>query len=243
MASFVLVHGSGQNASCWAEVGAVLTARGHDVAAPDLPKHEPGWRLEDHAALIAESAGDPETVLVGHSFSGVFLPLAARIRRCGLMVFLAAVIPEPGRSVRDQFTADPTMFSPAWIEAGPRWFDATQTERLAREFLFHDGDEHAVARALPTVELLETRSLITQPAPFATWPGVPAASIAATLDRTLSPEWIRRTSRRVLGVEAVGIEAGHCPQSTRPREVAALLERLAGGRGSSPRPPHPEAGA
>jgi hypothetical protein len=54
---------------------------------------------------------------------GVFLPLVAQVRDCALLVFLAAVIPEPGKSVRDQFAEDPGMFSRDWIEAGPRWFD------------------------------------------------------------------------------------------------------------------------
>ncbi len=230
MASFVLVHGSGQNAGCWAQLGGALAARGHVVAAPELPKNEPGWKLEDHAALIAESIPDAAAVLVGHSFSGVFLPTAARIRGCGLLVFLAAVIPEPGRSVRDQFAEDPAMFSPEWIEAGTRWFDESQAESLAREFLFHDCDQRMIARALSTLESFDTRHLVTQPATFDRWPGVPAASILGTLDRTLSPDWIRKTSRRVLGVEAIEMEAGHCPHNSRPGDLADMLERLAAER-------------
>jgi hypothetical protein len=43
MATFVLLHGSGQNARCWARVGALLKKRGHAVVAPDLPKRAPDW--------------------------------------------------------------------------------------------------------------------------------------------------------------------------------------------------------
>lgn len=227
MTAFVLVHGSGQNAGCWARVGGQLKARGHAVAAPDLPKQAPDWRFEDYAAEIARAVSGLDTVVVGHSVSGAFLPLVPQVRDCALLVFLAAVIPEPGKSVRDQFAEDPSMFSPDWIEAGARWFDTSQQEHLAKEFLFHDCDEETLSWALRTVELLDTRHLVTQPAPFTRWPSVPAVSVVATYDRTLSPDWGRRTSRRVLGRETIEIQAGHCPHVSQPGAIADILEQLA----------------
>lgn len=227
MANFVLVHGSGQNSGCWSRVSSTLRARGHQVAAPELPKQAPEWGLEDYAAAIAESITQPDSVVVGHSFSGVFLPLVPGIRDCAVLVFLAAVIPEPGKSVRDQFAEDLSMFSSAWIEAGARWFDKSQEESLAREFLFHDCDEATLSWALSTVDFIDTRHLVTEPAPFATWPGVPAASIVAINDRTLSADWGRRISRRVLRTEAHEVRAGHCPHVSRPAEIADVLEQLA----------------
>lgn len=227
MATFVLVHGSGQNSDSWSRVSRVLRARGHVVAAPDLPKQTPGWGLEDFAAEIARSIVGPNTVLVGHFLCGAFLPLVPRVDDCALLVFLAAVIPEPGKSVRQQFTEDPEMFSSKWIEAGPRWFDMSQVEALAKEFLFHDCDEETLPWALRTVEMLGTRELVTQPAPFTKWPSVPAASIVATGDRTLSPDWGRRISRRVLRREPIEVQAGHCPHVSQPGKIADVLEQLA----------------
>jgi len=227
LTDFVLVHGSGQNAGSWSRVADLLRARGHGVTAPDLPKDAHDWRLEDHAARIAESITGQQTVVVAHSMSGAFLPLVPPARECALLVFLAAVIPEPGKSIRDQFTEDPSMFSPAWIEAGVRWRDEAQQESLAREFLFHDCDDETVTWGLRSLEMIDTRELVTQPSPFTEWPEVEVASIVATGDKTLAPDWIRNTSRRVLGQEVIEIRAGHCPHVSRPREVADLLEDLA----------------
>jgi pimeloyl-ACP methyl ester carboxylesterase len=227
MADFVLLHGSGQNASCWSRVGSLLTARGHAVAAPDLPKHAPDWQLGDFAVEIARSVVRPDTVVVAHSFSGVFLPLVAQASDCGLLVFLAAVIPEPGKSVRDQFAEDPGMFSRSWIEAGPRWFDPSQREALAEAFLFHDCGAATLPWALGTIDLFDTRHLVTQPAPFTRWPGVPTASIVSTDDRTLTADWGRRVSLRVLGRDAAEIRGGHCPHVSQPEAVADILEQLA----------------
>jgi pimeloyl-ACP methyl ester carboxylesterase len=119
------------------------------------------------------------------------------------------------------------MFSPDWIAAGPRWFDESQRASLSREFLFPDCDEEALAWSLGTVDLFDTRHLVTQPCPLERWPSVPAASIVATQDRTLTPAWGRRITRRVLGTDAIEIEAGHYPQNSQPAEIASILERLA----------------
>jgi len=229
VASFVLVHGSGQNASCWDRLATALEERGHLVIAPDLPKHATDWELEDHAAWIADAVPDMDAVVVAHSLSGAFLPLVASMCECSLLVFLAAVIPEPGKSIRAQFTEDASMFSPEWIAAGPGWFDKTREKSLAREFLFHDCDSSIIDWALHTLEPYETRQLVTQVTPFEEWPPVGVASIVATEDRTLSPDWIRRASRRMLRQEPIEMRSGHCPHVSRPAELARVLEGLAIG--------------
>ena len=227
MASFVLVHGSGQNADSWSRVSSVLGARGHEVVAPDLPKQATEWGLEEYAAEIAGAIPAPHAVVVAHSLCGAFLPLVPPIRDCAMLVFLAAVIPEPGKSIREQFAEDPSMFSPQWLEAGPRWFDKSQVENIAVEFLFHDCDEETLPWALGTIEMIDTQRAITQPSPFTQWPSVPVASIVAAGDRTLTPDWGRRITRRVLGRDAIEVQAGHCPHVSQPGQIADVLERLA----------------
>ena len=227
MAHFVLIHGSGQSADSWARVRRLLESRGHAVSAPDLPKEMPEWGLEHYAARIAEFVRGPETIVVTHSYCGAFLPLVPDIKECGLLVFFAAVIPEPGKSIRDQFSEDPAMFNQGWIDAGAKWFDKTEREGLAREYLFHDCDDEALAFGLDTIDLVDTRHTVAEPCPLVDWPSVPAVAIVATDDRTLTPDWCRRAARERLGVEAIEIEAGHCPHISRPEEVARLLEDLA----------------
>jgi pimeloyl-ACP methyl ester carboxylesterase len=229
MAYFVLIHGSAQNAGCWERVRETLAANGHRVATPELPKAAPDWGLQRYAEGIAGQVPDarPGPVVVAHSFTGVLLPLIAGLRPGCVLVFLAAVVPEAGKSVREQFTEDPGMFHPEWITAGPRWFEPGQSQGLAREFLFHDCDEGTLPWALRTVEPFDTRHLVTERAPFAAWPPVRRASIVASHDRTLTATWCRKMAVRVLGTEPIEIDAGHCPHVSRPREVAAILEGLA----------------
>jgi pimeloyl-ACP methyl ester carboxylesterase len=219
MHSFVLVHGSGQNAASWAPVAQRLRARGHPVATPELDKH--ARSLVEHAERIAAVTA-ADSIVVAHSLSGVFLPLVATMRPCRRIVFVAAVIPEPGRSVREQFAADATMFAPEWIAAGGRWRDPAAWPALGREFLFHDADPAHLGAALATIAPLDPSLLVVEPAPFAAWPCA-TACLVATADRTLRPDWIERTCRRALGQAPTALPTGHCPHQVQPDAVAQWL--------------------
>lgn len=226
MVAYVLVHGSGQNAASWTPIAERLRALGHDVVTPELPKHEPKWGYREHADRIARAT--PEgAIVVAHSLCGVFLPLVATLRPCRQLVFVAAVIPEVGRSVREQFAADPTMFAPAWIAAGARWHEPGQARALGAEFLFHDCAEPMRTLAGDTIEPLDSRRIVQERSPVAVPPGLPTACIVATEDRTLAPAWITAASRRVLGVEPILVRAGHCPHQSQPAEMTQLLAALA----------------
>ncbi|MBL8755454.1 MAG: alpha/beta hydrolase [Planctomycetes bacterium] len=226
MPTFVLVHGSGQNAASWHPVAERLRARGHHVLTPELEKAARG--LGEHAAQVA-AATPPDSIVVAHSLSGVLLPLVAAARPCRVLAFVAAVIPEPGRSVRGQFAADATMFAPEWIAQGPRWRDPAAVPELARSFLFHDAEPEDLPAMLATMAPLDPSILVTESAPFTRW-CAPTACLVATADRTLQPAWIERTCRRVLRHGPDRIETGHCPHQVRPDATARWLDGLASAR-------------
>ena len=225
MAGITLIQGSTQNASGWDAVASLLRERGHAVATPDLPKNEPQWTLRTYRDFIAARIEPTRPrVVVAHSFCGVFLPLLAE--HADVLVFEAGAVPEPGRSFREQFAADPSLFSPEWIASGPRWFDPAAKEALAREFLFHDCAESAIAPALASLDVFDTRALVTEPCPLEAWPSIRSVSIICKGDRTITPDWSRRAAARI-GAEVVEIEGGHSPHTCRPREIAAILDDVA----------------
>ncbi|MFO1053297.1 MAG: alpha/beta fold hydrolase [Planctomycetota bacterium] len=227
MTEFVLVHGSGQNARSWARVAAILRLRGHRVVTPELVKDDGALGLEHHAAAITDHLTTHRAVLVAHSLCGVFVPLVAARSKIARMVFVAAVIPEPGRSVREQFAADAGMFHAQWIAAGARWRDPVQREALARDFLFHDAAAATLPFALATMEPMDTRAVVVEPCPLDALPRVPSTVIVAARDRTLTADWCAGAARRLLHVEPHLVDSGHCPQVVRPVLVADLLERAA----------------
>jgi hypothetical protein len=156
----------------------------------------------------------------------VFLPLLVPWADC--LVFEAAVLPEPARSVYDQFVNDRSMFSVAWVASGARWFDQAEHAMLAREFLFHDCAPAALPSALATIELFDTRHLTKEPSPLVVWPSTRSVSIVCSEDRTLSPDWSRRVAETRLGLRPIEIDAGHCPHTSRPSDIASILQQLTG---------------
>ncbi|QXV62701.1 alpha/beta fold hydrolase [Amycolatopsis sp. TNS106] len=215
---FVLVHGTTQSPAGWDRVVKLLTAAGHRAIAVDLltPADLP---VEGYAQHARDQYDGGRPVVVAHSGSGVLLPAIAEALDARAMVWVAAYIPDfaGGRSLRDEA---PAVLEPDWIGVDP-----TADPAKASEFLFHDCDPETERQALDSVRLFNPAVLAGHPAGVA--PEIPSTVIVPTRDRTLRPEWMRRAARERLGVTAIEIDSGHCPQLSRPAELAAILTHRA----------------
>jgi len=227
MTQFVLVHGSGQNASSWDLVRPLLVDAGHDVVTIELPKNEPEATGSDFAWRIAAQTGIG-AVVVAHSASGMYLPIVAALRPVRALVYFAAVIPQPGVSLVEQFTRDSSMLAADWVAAGRQWFERTEWRDLADHYLFHDMPVAEREFAHTTVQPMRTDGAVREPSPIDTPVPVPSICVIATQDRTVVPSWQERVWReRAPGQPIVYIDAGHCPHVSRPRESAeAILKAL-----------------
>ena len=220
---FSLIHGSAQNSEVWALLTPELRRRGHDVVTVDLPRDAPE-SAERYAEFVAQSlAGvDEEVIVVAHSASGLILPSVAEFRPPRRLVFLAGAIPRIGTSFLDQFQAErDVMFNPEWIGQDP-----FNNEQAAFRFLFHDCEPDVASWALTTRTSWYPDGLYSEVCPLKSWPDVPSSYIVCTDDRTIRPEWARRAARALLGVEAIALPGGHCPQVSRPKRLAEVLSAL-----------------
>lgn len=223
MSLFCLLHGSTQNASCWDLLIPELEQRGNDTVRMNLPTNEPGATATRYADVIADAipADRGDTVVVAHSASGLFLPLVPGKGRIRRLVFLAAVIPQPGKNLLDQVNDDPQMFNPEWIGEDP-----TKDEQVAQRFLFHDCSPEVSKWALSTMSLMYARQAFVETYPMGYWPAVPSSYILCLDDRTIQPEWSRRAARERLGADPIELPGGHCPHISRPGELAEVLGAL-----------------
>lgn len=223
MSLFCLVHGSTQNASCWDLLVPRLEQRGHEIVRMNLPTDDPEASATRYSGVITEAipAERDDVIVVAHSAGGLFLPLVAERRRVQRLVFLAAVIPEIGKSLLDQLKDDPQMFNPDWIGKDP-----TQDTQVALDFLFHDCSPEICNWALSTMSLMHPRRAIVETCPMRSWPPVPASYIVCRDDRTIRPEWSRRAARERLKVDPIELPGGHCPYVSRPAELAEALAAL-----------------
>lgn len=228
MTTFVLVHGHWHGGWAFAPVQRVLEARGHRTLAPDLPSDQPLAGAAHNARAVLEAMGDggDDTVLVGHSAGGLTIPVVARARPVARLIFIAALLPEPGLSVSDQFASEPDIALPGfrWNERDDGLLD--MEDDIALEYFFHDcppdASRAAVARLRP-----QTERTLVEVTPLTAWPGTPRGAIACRHDRIINPSWQERAARDRLGVEPITLDCGHSPALACPEALADALESLA----------------
>ena len=133
MTLFALLHGGMHHGSSWDLVVHELTSRGHQVVAPNLPVDDDAagameWaRVAIDAIDQAPDRGEPDDVIVvGHSISGLCVPVAEALRPFRRMVFVAGLLPVPGKAYVEELAANPDAISfPAPQAAGEGPFGLT----------------------------------------------------------------------------------------------------------------------
>ncbi|PBC51879.1 alpha/beta hydrolase [Rhodococcus sp. ACS1] len=228
MTHFVLVHGSWHGAWCWADQIAVLNEYGHTATAVELPSDKVDVGASDYARLIAAAVRNPgQDVVVGHSMSGLALPLVPDHVEVSALVYLASLIPDPGVSWIEQSRVVPPMSGWFYEHALPhqqrdvegrlRW-----PPDVAEELFFHDCPKdvarHAVTQLRP-----QSPTPMSESSPVAKFPEVPSYYLACEDDRTISPAWASSVVPARLGTVPVSIPGSHSPFLARPRFLADTI--------------------
>ena len=226
--TFGLVHGAWHGAWCWERLVPELGARGHRTVVVDLPCEDPEAGLTRYAELTADALGSADdVVLVGHSLCASAIPLVARLRPVEHLVFLCALLPEPGKSATDRYASEDVFVDGFRGQTATREDGASywpDPEVVIRCF-FHDctPEDAAWAAAMLRPQSAAPRQ---EPWPDDPLPDVERTSILCRDEQCIRPEWSRTVSRELLGVEAIELEGGHSPFLSRPAELADVLARL-----------------
>jgi pimeloyl-ACP methyl ester carboxylesterase len=168
-----------------------------------------------------------EVVAVGHSVSGLVLPLVPAARPVGMLVYLNAFVPVPGMSMADQFAAvdEPILLIEGGREIDEQgrsvWVDSVVTSRTLYPELSPEEAAQAFARLRP-----QAQGSQQEPCPEDAV-DTPARAIVSPDDRVLSPRWARRVARERLAGEPIALPGGHFPMLTNPGGLAAVLEEAA----------------
>ena len=204
-----------------------LRERGHEAVTPELPSEDLEAGLEEYAETIDRALGDADdVVLVPHSLGGLVGPVVAARRPLKALVYLSALVPEPGLSFSEQLSAST---EPVLLFEGGRaiddqgrshWPDPEATARIMYPDLSPEDARMAAERLRPQAQKSQAEP---SPAPP---PGLRVESIVGAHDRVVSPAWSRRVARERLGVEPVEIPAGHFSMLTHPDRLADALAQL-----------------
>lgn len=224
MTTFVLVHGAFGSAAELAPVIPELEALGHRAIAVDLPCTDPAATLDDYARTVVEAMAGiaGPVVVVGHSAGGATISLVPARTRVDRLVYVTAVVPEPGRSIVDIVGPETraTILSVSRDEGnGCRSFDFELLASLAPP-----EERDAYLSFLRATQRSQGWAALEQPWPGPSLPDLPRSYVLCTEDQIIPPARQREMAAR-LGVEPVEIVSEHAVFTVRPRELAELLAR------------------
>jgi pimeloyl-ACP methyl ester carboxylesterase len=222
MATYVLIPGAGGSAWYWHRVVPLLSRRGHDVVAPDLPAADDSAGLREYADTVVEAIGDRTgLILVAQSMGGFTAPLVCERVPVDLLVMLNAMVPAPGESPGEWW--ENTGHEQARAEDAARR-GGTSTEFDPLEDFFHDVPPDVTAEAMKQGEPAQSETPFAQAWPLEQWPDVPTKFLQGRDDRFFPLEFQRRVARERLGIAIDEMPGGHLLALSRPDELVERLE-------------------
>jgi pimeloyl-ACP methyl ester carboxylesterase len=219
--NIVLVHGAFADGSGWQAISDILEKDGYKVSIVQPPETS----LDDDIAATNRTLDllDGPAVLVGHSYGGMIISGAGNNAHVKTLVYVAAFQPDEGESLGSLQQKTPP--------AG-----AAAVKPTSDGFLYLDPAQfHAeFAADLPKKEtdfmarsqvFLSTKSA-GSPAKSPAWKTKPSFAVVATEDRSINPELERFMTKRAKS-ETIELKASHVVYMSKPKEVAALIEKAA----------------
>lgn len=230
MSTIVLVGGSFLGAWAWERVTPLLTAYGHQVHPLTLTGFgdrahlgSSNTTLTTHARDITaaiEYAGLRDVVLVAHSYGGAPATIAATTiaGRIARMVYLAALLPEPGKSLFDSTPAPAVEAIMETVRDGR--IPVMSEEVIDANFGDHGltPEDRAWLRARGAGQPIGTYQ-DPAPADLGAAQRLPRTYITCTGDPGGPP--------RLPDLEVITLDAGHWPMITEPAELARVLDQVA----------------
>jgi len=213
VARLALVPSPFTGAAAWARVAERLP----DAIAVDYGGVSgPDW-YDGAARRIAAAAGQGPWIAVLHSGAGGFAPALAEAGAAGL-IFVDAVRPHPGRSLRE---VEPRFVDylagravDACLPAWNRWFDEDPLPRLVPDAALRE----AIIADLPRTPLA---FLDAVPPATDAWESLPAAYLQLSRRYAVQADWAEAR-----GWPVRRLDQHHLAMATHPADVAAALQAL-----------------
>ena len=219
MSTFVLIPGAGGAAWYWHRVVPLLRAAGHDAIAVDLPGDDENAGLGEYARLVTGAIGGRQDVmLVAQSLGGFTAPLVATAVPVLGLVFVNAMIPQPGE------TPEPVVGQHGLVR-GPR--RRSRSSRLPSGV--RSGRVFPARRATGgggcggAAPASRGSAVFGSVCEFDGWPTAPIRVVTGADDRFFPVEFQRKVARERLGLEADVLPGGHLIALARPEPLADYL--------------------
>ncbi len=227
-AKFILVPGAGGDSWYWHLLVPRLIALGHEAVSVDLPAANESAGLPEYTNAVLEAVGNPEVgklVLVVQSLGGFTAPLVCERLPIKALVFVNAMIPNPGERPSEWFNN--THQADARRELNVRNGRAADTEFDPLLDFFHDVPQSITDQAWVRGEPKQTERVFSSPCAFRAWPAIPIYVVVGSEDRFFPAEFQRRIAHERLGITADLLPGGHLIALSQPDALAARLASYA----------------
>jgi pimeloyl-ACP methyl ester carboxylesterase len=222
--NIVLVHGAWADGSGWKGVYDILVKDGYNVSIVQEPETSFKEDVATTRRVLAQQDGP--CILVAHSYGGAVITEAGTDSSVAGLVYIAAHMPDAGENEADDGKRFPSDLSKSGaIKKTADGFTYLDPAQFHEYFAADLSAEQAAFMARSQVPNFADnfKAVITT----AAWRSKPSWMLVATKDRTINPDLERWYATRAKSqmMEAQG--ASHAVYVSRPKEVAALIEKAA----------------
>jgi pimeloyl-ACP methyl ester carboxylesterase len=236
----VLVHGAWEEANIWQAVTPLLNNDGYQVLTVTLPGRPSSplslspdkVSLELYRDTILSAIGNPAqpVVLVGHSFGGIPISLAAEAapRKIRTLVYVAAYLPKDGQSLLDLGNSDKDSKIGPHLQIMKDKGTIT-VEKSARADLFCLDCNDQLRAAMPNLIVDEPLAPLATPVHVTAdrFGTVDKVYIHTAKDQVVSPSLQAIMVAATPVSKEITIDTGHTPFLTDPRGLARDIELAA----------------
>jgi hypothetical protein len=190
-----------------------------------LPSDDVDIDASGYARACQQLAADGP-VVVGHSMSGIALPLVPGLIPVRRLVYLAALVPAPGERMADVQAREQPLGDTRAVARDEHGRSYWTSIEAAINTLYQDCDPQ---KARETAGRLrpQARKPHDERCPLTDFPDLPTSYILMREDRMIRPDWSRTAARSRLGVEPIELPGGHSPMLAQPEQFAETLLALA----------------
>lgn len=234
----VLVHGAWEEANIWQAVTPILKKDGYRVVTVTLPGRPSSPLSPDKVSLdlyrdtILNAIGNPAqpVVLVGHSFGGITISVAAEAapQKIKTLVYVAAYLPREGQSLLDLGTSDKgSKIGPHLQIMKDKGIIAV--EKSARADLFCLDCNDQTRAAIPNLIVDEPLAPLATPVHLTAdhFGTVDKVYIHTAQDQVVSPSLQAIMVAATPVRKEMTIDTGHTPFLTDPHGLARDIEMAA----------------
>ncbi|KAG0291535.1 hypothetical protein BGZ96_005096 [Linnemannia gamsii] len=221
MVNIVLVHGAIADGTSWSHVIPILQAAGHYV----LAVQEPLTSIDDDVAKVKVALGTIKSgpiVLVGHSFGGLAISLAAyNNTNVTSLVYVAAFALNEGESVASigkNYHPLPSNQHFVPDSAGR----LTLPQDLYLKYFCPDVDRKEAEVMAVTQGPCDAARFSYVSGPPA-WKQLPTYYVVAENDQIIQPEMEAFFAERMKAKKTIKVPASHAVLVSHPKEVAGII--------------------